>query len=187
MNNPRLAARYAKSLIGTAIEQGQLDAVYADMKFIRFICKSNPDFVAVLKSPVFTSEKKQQLIESVTRESISQLTTLFIRLLVRKMRENALPEISEAFLEQYNQIKGIHKVKLTTSTPISPDIQNLIVDKIRTNTPIAQIELETFVNESIIGGFKLEIGDLLIDASILRDLNDVKKQFLNNDYIHKLR
>ena len=123
MNNPRLAARYAKSIVGLAIEQGQLDAVYADMKFIRFICKSNPDFVSVLKSPIFASDKKQQLIESVTRESISQLTTLFIRLLVKKTRENALPEIAEAVLEQYNQLKGIHKVKLTTSIPASQELQ----------------------------------------------------------------
>ena len=187
MNNPRLAARYAKSIVGLAIEQGQLDAVYADMKFIRFVCKSNPDFVSVLKSPIFTSDKKQQLIESVTRESISQLSTLFIRLLVRKTRENALPEIAEAVLDQYNQIKGIHKVKLTTASALSPDLQQMIVSKIKSNTPIQQIELETAVHDSIIGGFKLEIGDMLIDASILRDLNDVKKQFLNNDYIHKLR
>ena len=63
----------------------------------------------------------------------------------------------------------------------------MIESKIKNNTPYNQIELETSVNESIIGGYKLEIGDMLIDASILRDLNDVKKQFLNNDYIHKLR
>jgi F-type H+-transporting ATPase subunit delta len=187
MNNPRLAARYAKSIIGLAIEQGQLDSVYADMKFIRFVCKSSPDFVSVLKSPIFTSDKKQQLIESVTQERISQLSTLFIRLLVRKTRENALPEIAEAVLDQYNQIKGIHKVKLTTASPLSPDLQEMIVSKIKSNTPIQQIELETSVNDSIIGGFKLEIGDMLIDASILRDLNDVKKQFLSNDYVHKLR
>lgn len=187
MNNPRLAARYAKSIVGLAIEQGQLEAVYADMKFIRFICKSNPDFVSVLKSPIFTSEKKQQLIESVTRESISQMTTLFIRLLVRKTRESALPEIAEAVLEQYNRLNGIHRIKLTTALPISNELQQLIVDKVKSNTPIKKIEMESTVDAELIGGFKLEIGDLLIDASILRDLNDVKKQFLSNDYIHKLR
>ncbi|MEO6869460.1 MAG: F0F1 ATP synthase subunit delta, partial [Ginsengibacter sp.] len=43
------------------------------------------------------------------------------------------------------------------------------------------------VDESLIGGFVLEVEGKLVDASILRDLNDVKKQFANNDYIHKLR
>ena len=43
------------------------------------------------------------------------------------------------------------------------------------------------LNEKLIGGFVLEMEGRLIDASILRDLNDVKKQFANNDWIHKLR
>ena len=47
--------------------------------------------------------------------------------------------------------------------------------------------MESIVDEKLIGGFVLEMEGKLIDASILRDLNDVKKQFQNNDYIHKLR
>jgi F-type H+-transporting ATPase subunit delta len=43
------------------------------------------------------------------------------------------------------------------------------------------------VNESLIGGFILEAGGKSLDASILRDLKDVKKQFLNNDYLHRIR
>ena len=53
MNNPRLAGRYAKSLLDLATEQKQVDAVYADMKWLHKICKSNPDFVNMLRSPVF--------------------------------------------------------------------------------------------------------------------------------------
>ena len=49
------------------------------------------------------------------------------------------------------------------------------------------IDLETVVNEALIGGFILETAGKLLDASILRDLKDVKKQFLNNDYLHKIR
>lgn len=56
MNNPRLAGRYAKSIVDLSIEQNQLEAVYADMKFIKTICKSNPDFVAVLRSPIIKGD-----------------------------------------------------------------------------------------------------------------------------------
>jgi len=47
--------------------------------------------------------------------------------------------------------------------------------------------LETAIKEELIGGFVLETENKLVDGSILRELNDVRKQFLNNDYIHKLR
>jgi F-type H+-transporting ATPase subunit delta len=187
MNNSRLAERYANSLIGLAIEQKELESVHADMKFIGFICKSNPDFVSVLRSPVFTSENKESLIESVTRESISKLTAQFIKLLIRKSRENALPEITDSFIGLYNRYKGIHRVRLTTAVPISEELQQMIVGKIRKNTQIQNVELEAVVDADVIGGFKLEIGDRLIDATISRDLSDVKKQFLSNDYVQRMR
>jgi F-type H+-transporting ATPase subunit delta len=187
MKNPRLAGRYAKSLLDLSIEQNQLEAVITDMRFISAICNSNPDFVVVLKSPVIPSDKKEKIIESITNDRVTNITSLFIRLLVRKARENYLPEIADAFIDQYNTLKNIHRVKITTATPISAELQNSIADKIKSKENIKTIELKTVVDEKLIGGFKLEMGDLLVDASILRDLNDVKKQFMSNEYIHKLR
>ncbi len=92
-----------------------------------------------------------------------------------------------SFLNQYNVIKNIHKVKLTTAVAVSEAIKNSFIEKIKAASSIENIELETKVNEQLIGGFMLEMDGKLIDATILRDLNDVKKQFANNDYIHKLR
>jgi len=187
MNNPRLAGRYAKSLLDLAIEQGKLDAVYADIKLLQVICKGNPDFVAVLKSPVIKVDNKEKIIESITSGRVNPLTSLFIQLLVRKTRESNLPEIVSAFIEQYNKLKDIHHVKITTAVPMSADAEQAILSKVRSNTPIQNIELETAVEDALIGGFKLEVGGVLVDATILRDLNDVKKQFKNNEYIQQLR
>ncbi len=187
MNNPRLAGRYAKSLLDLSIEQNQLDAVYADMKFLHSICKSNPDFVAILRSPIINADKKEKIIESITNERVSNITGLFIRLLIRKARENNLPEIVKAFIEQYNKLKNIYQVKITTASPVSEELQHAIADKVKVDNIIQTIELEAVVDEALVGGFKLEMGDLLVDASILRDLNDVRKQFMSNEYIHKIR
>ena len=187
MNNPRLAGRYAKSLLDLSIEQNQLEAVYADMKFLQAICKSNPDFVAVLKSPIITADKKEKIIEAITQERVSNVTGLFIRLLIRKARENNLPEIVKAFIEQYNKLKNIYQVKITTAASISEELQHAIADKVKADGAIQNIELETAIDDELIGGFKLQMGDLLVDASIIRDLNDVRKQFMSNEYIHKIR
>lgn len=186
MTNPRLATRYAKSLLDLSIEQNQLEAVYADMKLLKGINKSNPDFVALLRSPIITADKKDKILDAVIGKNISQITMLFIRLLTTKKRESNLPEIVTAFLEQYNKLKNIQTVKLTTATPISEELKNSIIARVKSADSSA-IEIETAVKEELIGGFKLEIGGTLIDASILRDLNDIKRQFLNNEYIHNIR
>ena len=52
MPNPRLATRYAKSLIDLAVEKGQLEKVFADMQWLNAVCKSNRDFVNLLRSPI---------------------------------------------------------------------------------------------------------------------------------------
>jgi F-type H+-transporting ATPase subunit delta len=52
---------------------------------------------------------------------------------------------------------------------------------------MSNIDLKASVDEEIIGGFVLEVGDQLVDASILYDLNKIKTQFLNNDFIYKIR
>ena len=187
MNNPRLATRYAKSIIDLAVEQKQLDVVYNDMKLILSICKTNRDFVALLKSPIIKPTSKVKIIESITKARVSELTTAFIKLLVVKIREINLPEIAAAFLDQYNTINNIQKVKITTAVEISETLRNDILVKIKEFATTGTIELETAVNGSLIGGFVFESKDKLLDASILRELNDVKKQFLNNDYMYRIR
>ena len=187
MNNPRLAGRYAKSLLDLAVEQNNLEAVYADMKYLLAVNTGNPDFVNVLKSPVITADKKLKVIEAVTERKVSNITGLFIKLLVQKTRESNLPEIVKAFIDQYNKLKNIHRVKLTTAIPVSPELQKDIIKKVITDNNFQNIELETVIQDELIGGFKLEMGGLLVDASVLRDLNDVKKQFADNEYIQKLR
>ncbi len=187
MNNPRLAGRYAKSLIDLATELNQVDAVCADMKFVQRICKSNPDFSAVLRSPIIKPDTKEKIIEAITNERVTVTTSSFIRLLVRKGRETNLPEIADAYVEQFNELRGIHQLKITTATPISDTLKDEIVAKVRATTVMENIEIETVVKEELIGGFMLEMQGTLVDASILRDLKDIKKQFMDNQYNHKLR
>jgi len=187
MPNPRLAARYAKSLIDLAIEKGQLDAVYKDMLYLDSVCKSSREFVTLLKSPVIRADIKGKILTALTEGKISQLTALFNKLLLTKAREFYLPEIVTAFIEQYKVNKGIHTVKLTTATPVSEELKKSILEKIGTDTSWKNIELETEVKEELIGGFVLEMGDKLVDASIAYDLREIKKQFQNNDFIYKIR
>jgi len=185
--NPRLAARYAKSILDLAVERGQLDTVYNDMLLLRDVCRVSPELVNVLRSPIIKTDKKRHILEAITAGKISPLTTAFNTLLMNKEREAYLPEIAAAFIEQYKVHQGIQTVKLTTAVPISQEVKQAILDKVKTDRHVPLIELNTEVKEELIGGFVLEIGDELIDASIAFDLNKIRQQFGNNDFIYKIR
>ncbi len=187
MSNPRIASRYAKSLVDLSIEQQQLESVYADMQYYTAACKANRDFVNLLQSPIVHADKKNAIIEEVGQlGNVSALTQSFTRLLVNKGREADLQLIAEAVVDQYNEIKGIHKVKLTTAVAVSDSIKETIKQQVQAAKNAGTIELETVIDESLIGGFVLEFDGKLVDLSILRDLKDIKKQFSNNDYVSKL-
>jgi F-type H+-transporting ATPase subunit delta len=187
MPNPRLAARYAKSLIDLANERNQLETVYTDMLYLQALCKESRDFLALMRSPVVKADKKVAIVLAVTKGNISELTDAFNRLMITKGRESYLPEISAAFIEQYNKQKGIHTVTLTTAMPVTEEVKQQIIGQVQKQTNKNNIDLKTVVDEEIIGGFVLEIGDQLVDASILYDLNKIKSQFMNNDFIYKIR
>ena len=187
MNNPRLAQRYAKSLVDISAEMNQLDEVRSDVLVLQHILKSSREFVVMLNSPIIKSDKKFKILSAVTEGRVSTITQKFLELLCSKNREDNLPGIVRSFLEQYNKIKGLHTATLTTASPISEDLVKSFITKIKEASSLEHLTLETKVDESLIGGYVLEMEGKLIDTSILRDLNDVKKQFANNDYIHKLR
>ncbi len=186
MSNARLAGRYAKSLLDLAIEQGQLEIVYADMKYVQAVCKASMELVNLLRSPIIKADQKNSILTAVTKDKVSVLTASFNVLLVKKGREGELPEMANAFIEQYNALKGIHQVTLTTAVEVSDDIKKSIEQKVKSSNEFGSVELTTQTNPDLIGGFVLEFDNNLLDASVLRDLKDIKKQFLNNEFISKI-
>lgn len=187
MPNPRLAARYAKSLLDLSIEKGQLEQVYADMLWLQGVCKSNRDFVNMLRSPIIKNDTKGKIVNAVTAAHISQLTRAFNQLLVNKNRESHLPEIITAFIQSYKDRKGIKTIRLTTAVPAGEEVKNAIVAQVKKAGGFTTVELEEKVDPAIIGGFVLQIDDQLVDASISYDLKSIAKQFENNDFIYKIK
>ena len=185
--NPRLAARYAKAILDLAIEKGQLEDVHKDMLFLEATCRSSREFVNFLHSPVINPDKKGKILDAILGGKISSLTTAFIKLLLHKERETYLPEIAPAFVDQYKTYKGIRTVKLTTAIAVDEGIKKAILEKVQNGQNGQQIELDTAVREELIGGFILEVGGRMVDASVAHELNNIKKQFQNNDFIYKIR
>ena len=157
------------------------------MLYLQAVCKSSPAFTNMLRSPIIKGDKKQASIDAVTKKNISALTASFNKLLVDKGRESDLPEIIAAFVDQYNEINNIHRVKITTAAPVSEEFKNAIIAKVKAEAGLQNVELEAKVDASLIGGFKLEFNNKLVDSSVLRDLKDIKKQFEKNIFVPQLR
>ena len=187
MPNPRLASRYAKSLIDLAIEKSLVEEIFADMQWLQKLLKASRDFANLLRSPIVKPEKKQQVVVAIIKGNVSDTTVLFVRLLIAKGRESTWPEIITSFIEQYKQYKNIYTVKLATASVLSDDLKNAIINQIKKTSEMQNIELETAVDEDLIGGFVLQAGDKLIDASVAYDLKQIARQFENNDFVYKLR
>jgi F-type H+-transporting ATPase subunit delta len=186
MSNTRLAHRYAKSIIDLSIERNKLEVVYADMKYLQAVCKASAEFRTLLASPVIKADKKEAIIKAVTGTKVSELTNAFTKLLTTKGREGDLFEIANSFIAQYNELKGIQTVKLTTAVEISEELKQSIQATASTTNTSGTIQLETSVNPDLIGGFVLEFNNKLVDASILHDLKVLKLQFMENHYVDKM-
>jgi F-type H+-transporting ATPase subunit delta len=187
MQNPRLASRYAKSLIDLANEQNSLEAVLKDMRLVHGICMASSEFTIMLRSPIIKGDKKMDVINAViANRGMNALTVAFIGLLVNKGREMNLPDIAEAFINAYNEMKRIRTVKLTTAKALPEAVKQNITSKVAAYMPDDTLNVESVVDESLIGGFVLEVGDKLFDASVKRSLAEMRARITDTSYVSKM-
>ena len=185
MSASKLASRYAKSVLDLAKEKGMLDTVLADMRLINATIADNRDFYLMLKSPIVHGDKKMDVVLSVFKGKITEITEHFIGILMRKNRESYLPEIIAAFIEQYNALHNITPVTVVTAQPLSDDLKTVVIQKLKSAAGLQTVELTQELDPALIGGFVLRWEDKMIDNSIARGLTLLKDEFDNNDYIRK--
>lgn len=186
MSATKLASRYAKSLIDLAKEQGQLDAVHADMEVFQ-AAMSHAELRTLLKSPIVSVQKKQQILLAIFGEKFNKMTIAFLNLICLKSREEYLPEVAVEFVNQYREFKGISSVKITTATPLdAAGIEAIKAKMIATKVVSANVEITTAVKPDLIGGFVLEFDNKQYDASVSRQLYLLKDRFDDNEYISQI-
>jgi len=181
MKNTRATYRYAKSLLDLAKEQGALEVCKTDMETLVSICGDSRELMLLLKSPVVKTDKKQVILSEVF-SSCSELTMSFIQLITKKKREALLLDIAEHFLLVYKDSLGIESAVLTTATSIDEETRQNVLDFIK-KQGVSQVDLTEKVDESLIGGAILRLGDKQLDASVARQIKDLKQSFNKNLYI----
>ena len=181
MRNTRVTLRYAKSLLDLAAEVNQLEACKLDMESIVTVCKESKELSLLLKSPVVKTDKKLTILMQVF-SNLGTLTKSFISIITNKKREALLEEIAQRFLLVYKQHKGIESALITTANPLSSDLRPAVQAFVEKHAG-GQVELTEKVDEKLIGGAVIRIGDKQLDTSVLRQINDLKQTFNKNLYI----
>ncbi len=176
-----LSKRYAKALFDLAEEMKILDKVDADLRLVREVFSENRNLRLIIANPVIDIYKKNKILTELFSGNIQDLSMKYIQLITIKGREQFIPYICEAFDDKFKEYKNILPVQVTTADKADKKIMDDISSKLKEATKM-NIELTEKVNEEIIGGFVIDFQDYQYDASIINQLNKLKKGFSENLY-----
>ena len=177
MSVTRIASRYAKSLLDLAQEQNKVERILGDVQALQQATKQR-DFELVLKSPIVNTEKKQSIIKAIFNGKFDELTMGFLDIIVRKGREPYLANIADEFIVQYNATKQLSTIKITTAAPMEAgSLEAVRAQLLASSATNKNVEIETAVDPTIIGGFVIEFDDKLYNASVAHKLALLRKEF----------
>nr|MBI1229194.1 ATP synthase F1 subunit delta [Cytophagales bacterium] len=185
MSEYRIASRYAKSLLELSVEKDILEAVHKDMNKILEIERISPEFASLLTSPIVGSEKKLAILTALFGSEVSELTSSFFKLVSEKGREPYLPAMAREFHKQYNAHRGIQLAEVTTTFPIDDSLRDQFTEIVKEVSGMNKVELKENINEKLIGGYVLKIGDRQLDESISSQLRKLRLDFTQNLYEKK--
>jgi F-type H+-transporting ATPase subunit delta len=173
----KAGARYAKSLIDLSTEQNVLEQIKNDMVLFEDVVGENSELEAILKNPIVPLDKKAAILNDVFGSKVHQITQSFLKLVVNKGRAGILYDTAKQFIEQYNHIKGIVTAEVTSAIALTDAAKTEIVSLVKKELGAKEVIVKEKVNENLIGGFILKVGDKQFDASIANGLNKLKKDF----------
>jgi len=184
MHEYRVASRYAKSLLDFAKEKGVVDQVEKDMVFFAQLCEATPELSRVLKNPIIPHSKKMGILEKLLKGRVNDMTFTLFQIISRKNREAYLYFVAKEFINQYRKFKGIESAEVTTTFPLTDAQRTSFINLIAASTG-KKVELKEKINQEIIGGFVLKIGDRQVDQSVKSKLQKLKTKFKDNPYVSK--
>jgi len=178
MAGTRAAIRYAKAVLSLASDQNAAEAVNNDMKLIATTIEENAELSQVLKSAVVKSEVKKAALTQIFPNTNSISSEVF-NLLMSNKRIDILGDVASTYNQLFDELNGKQKAQVSTAFPMTNDLEIKVLAKVKELTSKA-VELENIVDESILGGFILRVGDKQYDASVSNKLNKLKREFTLN-------
>ena len=172
MAESKIARVYATALYEAAEDEGRVDEVQRDIgEFVRAI-EESPELRQLIAAEEISDMRKTQVLMELTAGG-DELVRNLLRLLVDKSREAELPAIYRAFVGLVEEARGIVHVEVVSAVPLSAPLQETLKIKIESSLQ-KTVELTLTVDEEILGGLRLRIGDRVADASVRHRLDKLR-------------
>jgi len=170
--------RYALALYEIGKENNDLEKLSKNLTLVKSLYDTNTDFVSFVKNPTYLKNQQNEIVNSLSDLMKFDLTLKnFLLLLIKKSRLFYLRKIIDSFFKLLSKDKNEIDASLTSAKKLDDNEINNI------NTELSQVLKSTIkfkykVDESLIGGLKIQLGSLMIDTSIKNKLKKYEKAMM---------
>ncbi|MBR6284811.1 MAG: ATP synthase F1 subunit delta [Muribaculaceae bacterium] len=180
MNDGLIPRRYAKALYKLALENGDTEQIYELLKPISKGLRALDEMKRVLINPHIPAEDKGRMMMQLVGAKPGSSLDKFILLVIRNNRAEFLRKIALAYVLLYREEHNIAKVVIKSAVELPDEKINKIIDVVKQRLgDDATLEVETEIDPELIGGFTVKIGDLLLDASVKNELNQLRLKLIS--------
>ena len=176
MSAYRVARRYAEAALDLAEDQKKGQRIADDLEVVWKAVRESREFLAFLKSPVITKEKKRAVLTAVFKSRISTFSFSFLNLILDKGREDLLGDILHEFFRLRDERLGIVNLDVRAATELSKGQQQTIVKRFEEITQ-KKIRVAFSIDKELKGGFVARVGDTVYDGSVQRQLQLIRERF----------
>ena len=168
-----VARRYARALNEDAAEKNAVKDIDDDIAMIEEGMETSPELRRFFLDPMISAKKKKRVINALFEKRVHTVTLSFLRLLVKKRRENIFPEIVRAYNQLRNEQLGVVEALVRVALPMSEKEEKKVKEGIE-NLTGKKVQLRTEIDESIMGGIVIRVGDMVYDGSVQHQLESLK-------------
>jgi F-type H+-transporting ATPase subunit delta len=174
-----IAKRYAKALVELSEQKKIIDETKADLAAFVGAVDTLPAMQKLFASPVFTPENKKAVIKDLAAKlSMQPITQRFVEHLAETGRIRYVKDVNEAFQEILTERQNRAAVRLTTAVAINNGDLADIKKKLEGLTG-KQVDIDSQVDTTLIGGAKAQIGSTIYDGTIKNQLNKMRNQLMS--------
>ncbi len=177
MKGSRVAKRYAIALFEGAKEQQLLDTVAEHLRVLETTYHEVETFQQLIDSPVISNEEKLKVVDQLFAQKLHPFVLNFLKLLIRKNREMLLPAMVEYFNELLDEHRGILRGVVYTVVAMTDEQLQALNQRLNAMTG-KTVVLTQQIDTSLIGGFVVQIKDMVIDNSIRHQLEKLKERLV---------
>ncbi len=177
MNTGMIPTRYAAALLAYASDGGHEEKVYETAKTTLKSFEEQVRLTSVLQSPVVGTEQKKQLILLASNQAKGGIFERFVDLLLSNHREAYLQVTMLKYIDMYREQKGIFTATVTSADALDAAVVARLSSIIE-NKRKGNLELEMKIQPDVLGGFILDVDDTRWDASVKRQLQQIKNELI---------